>query len=266
MLEVVDDFKTADSMEHLRSLRYTVSAFVQNPGMRLCRALADSYVRSEPAVVTVGETSWCMHPEYDDWSASVRNPQWGVDCKCNNTLQNLQCCVPSPAQRAVRQLSGLVPGLVEQQCEKPEVISQLLNDAVIAGDVSVTFREDDIWQKQDTVRKEQREFLEQCNQEMHDKVCSAPGDCLYGTVCETQHSEFKCRMRSQNRIEPYLQCYLHKMGADGPKQLFASRLGVNIDECPLWIGRLALPRHRIRAPSSRWVCEGLDAPPHPPPF
>ena len=60
MMTLVDQFKFATSMDDLRRLRYTVTAFLHNPGMRLCRELASSFTTTEQAILTVGETTACL--------------------------------------------------------------------------------------------------------------------------------------------------------------------------------------------------------------
>ena len=68
MLGLADAFKRVKSTDDLRGLRMTIRAFTEHPAMRVCRQLFDSMVTKKQGELTVGETSQCMLPEYDDFS------------------------------------------------------------------------------------------------------------------------------------------------------------------------------------------------------
>lgn len=119
-------------------------------------------------------------------------------------------------------LDGIKQDVVAQKCSNPAVILQLLNDAVLAGEATVTARDEDARRFEEEVWTTESAFLEECQRAAHEVVCNSPSQCKYGSFC-ANHG--KCSINNlAHRGEYYLQCYAHKMGLE-KRKLFQKHLG-----------------------------------------
>jgi len=137
MARTAAKYEQANSPTYIDKLATTITMLRSHPEYRACRSFAEQMVAdSITRVVPAGRSSECELDEYSEtevYDAVTNqtsalytvNPSYAADCRCNETLQATQCCVPVLITKEVADVT-IDAAAVGQMCAHPEDILPLL--------------------------------------------------------------------------------------------------------------------------------------------